>query len=115
MTTKRLLTNWINLLRIGTLLCVIAVSFILGQAYGKYGDDNNLIGFVLQQYTYTYGIHDKPPAQLTDMLMLYGSAKLIVYIAVVLNFIIMGLDYYRDPENHFITTIKKRIGTLKEG
>jgi hypothetical protein len=93
------------------LLILIAKVWIF---YGTHKEqDQGFIEFYTAKKSYEWNRwNEELPQQALNQIADYNAMVQIVWLEVILAFIIMGLDYFIDPENHFVTQVKRWLESL---
>jgi hypothetical protein len=93
---------------------MLLASYKLGEAYGTLHEPGQtVIDFAMEKRVYEWQQFEKPPQDFLLRERFYKDISNYIYLAVMVNFIIMGLDYFIDPDNHFITLLKNKIKTME--
>jgi hypothetical protein len=88
--------------------------FNLGATYGKYAVDNeNVLSFATKEREFKYSQLQAPPQELLDHLEGYNKIKHNILWAVFFSCLTIFFDYFIDPDNHFVTHLRRKIGNLK--
>lgn len=109
---KKKLWNFLKILsRTGFIIfCFLAV-FNLGILFGKYSLEGESINqFFTKKTRYEWKQTEAPPKIVTDQINSYNRISRLIQLAILFSFLVMFCDYFIDPENHFVTTIKKKWG-----
>lgn len=114
MEKKILITlNWLSR---ALLIAFIMVSlFQSGAFYGKWNQGEGVYEFFTKEYTATIEKGGEIPQIILLMNEEYNKIVRYIWIALFFLFLRLGIDYFIDPDNHFITSIKNKFkGGLNE-
>lgn len=95
--------------RTGFMIFLFLAVFNLGDLYGTYSEEGESINnFFTKQTRYEWDSIEAPPKIVTDQINAYNHIVRLIWIALIFSFGVMFFDYFIDPENHFVTTIKNK-------
>lgn len=93
-----------------SLIFLLLAVFSFGKMYGKYNKENdNFITFMNKKTVYEGRVWEEKPKELKQQITDYNTIIKFIWGAVISNFLIMIIDYFIDPKNHFFTAIKNKI------
>jgi len=96
--------------KFASLIFLLLAIFSFGEMYGKYkNEDENFITFMNKKTVYEGRVWDEIPKELKQQIYDYNRTIKYIWGAVISNFLIMIIDYFIDPKNHFFTLIKNKI------
>lgn len=111
MISKQLAGNLKQITRVAMIVCIFLAVFKLGALYGNQKlEDQNVMDFFTQKQTYEWNSYEQMPKEVAYKVQEYNTIVRIVQLAVLLSFLVMFFDYFVDPENHFITELKNKLG-----
>lgn len=99
------------------LLFMFSFAFVLikiGAFYGEYKEPGEgFIEFFSVEREFSYNKFTGVPESLTTIIGVYQNIISWIWLCVGFSSMVMFVDYFIDPENHFVTVIKNRINKIK--
>lgn len=106
-TILRILTT---LSKLGFFICLALVFFNTGIFYERYhSEDQSFLDFFTKKYTHQWDRHAQPSQELKDQIAFYNGIIKKIWGALAFLWLYFVWDYFLDPENHFITAIKRGV------
>lgn len=96
------------------ILLLVLISFKLGALYGEFKDGQSLMEFATSDKLYEWNRYESPPQELIDQTTAYNKVVIYVWYIIGVNFMIMIVDYYLNPETHYFTKIIEKLKEIDE-